>query len=167
MASFPDEEAIAKALMSGLSTNMATQLLNIDTEKADLVPTPVPKLYYLAEQQEIPEYSSASPVCTILLEDAGSESSTPQFIGGTRDIVLTAVITLGYINGTETTLQTWCYRASRALSKILWTSNLNGIGALGAKTFDEQRRRSPMTNKGGNFEKLTQHTFKIRYTEAF
>lgn len=160
-----DEESIANAILTALGTNMATQIAAVVTDKGDAVTPPTPRLYYMAEQHEIPEMSASIPACCVLVEEA--RSIDDQFIGGTRDMEVDAVITLGYIHGTETTLQQYCYRSSRAASKIMWDKSLNGLGAVGAKTIGERRRRGAMETVDGGFRKLTQHIFTIRYLEAF
>jgi len=166
-----DEEAVASAILSALSTNMGTVLASIKAEKGDGVTVPTPKLYYPSEQMEIPDLSASNPVITAMIESGKSirvGDNAPRFFGGIREFDLSALLTLGIVNNDETTLQTYCYRLSRAISSIIWNNSQSGLRALDATVMDETRDRTEMLGaEAGGFMKITHFNFTIRYKEGF
>lgn len=160
-----DEEALATAIITALTSNLGTKLAAIKAEKGDGITVPTPRLYYPAEQREIPELSATNPVVTTLVEGADTKA---RYVGGTREVDLAALITLGVVHSSETTLQTYCYRLSRAISAIMWDTSVNGLGAIGGTVEAEKRERSDMlASEAGGFMKITHFNFTIDYLEAF
>lgn len=143
-------------------------LAAIKTDKGDGLTVPTPKLYYLKEQREIPEFSADNPIIEVTSGGAMFKKREMGGSMGNRNFDLDLRMILACMNSNETTLVSHVLRCSRAITKILWDKNLNGMRAVGGTVLRESRDRPEVIPAdAGGYQQFTKLNFTIDYWEGF